>query len=248
MRPRTTTTKKSIMNFQMPQNMEKFTAQQIIRQQMLNKQQQKNRRNNYQMDDMTAQPSDEFWLTLQTRGHENMQKMSEAPPMNNVQQKLNHMLFDNIAELNNLQRMQQNNPMKVLPQGQEPKLQFENIIPPMTKSSITLQPKRQLVTTATPRILNQFMLQEQIRQKQIEEMNKPTEKGASSIQIFNPGSSGLQTVQGAVPLDNDDQMFSVGASLTLGTGESTTASNMIPGEFCSTNNVEINYLIVHVNF
>ena len=48
--------------------------------------------------------------------------------------------------------------------------------------------------------------------------------------------------------ENNDQMFSVGASMTLGTGESTTASNMIPGEFCSTKNVEIDYFIKNMNF
>ena len=161
-----------------------------------------------------------------------------------------------------------------------PKLQFENIIP---TSGPTVRPNKLLVTpTASGAVINQFLAQEKERQKLIEEMNKPTEKGEqrSSIQVFNPGSSGLQVVQGAITLDNNqpveqdqyvlfsnnnnennnnqqaiprisnnnnqqlltvtnaqngnnDQVFSVGASLAFGGGgaESTTmAPNMIPGK------------------
>ena len=195
---------------------EKFTAQQIIRQQMENKRKKLNK----QPDDMTAQSSDEFWLTLQSRGNENLQKMKVAD-LN----PFNHMLFDTSSELNNLQLMTQH---QDLLDSQSPKLQFENIIPPATKTT-TPSTKMLMVTPSTASVQNQFLLQEQLRQKQIEEMNKPTEKGESSIQVFNPGSSGLQTVQGAVPLDNSDQMFSVGAGLVVGGGESSTISNMIPG-------------------
>ena len=158
-------------------------------------------------------------------------------------------------------------------------MQFENIIP---TSGPTVRPNKLLVTpTASGAVINQFLAQEKERQKLIEEMNKPTEKGEqrSSIQVFNPGSSGLQVVQGAITLDNNqpveqdqyvlfnnnnddinnqqaiprisnnnnqqlltvtnaqngnnDQVFSVGASLAFGGGgtESTTmAPNMIPGK------------------
>ena len=153
---------------------DKFTAQQIIRQQILNR--QKNSGGSHQrMDDMQAQPSEQFWLTLKSRGDENMEKMEELLEQRNHLQKNQNVLFDTISDLSDLQ------------QKMMPKLQFENILPKTEK------PK--MMTTSNP--TNQFMLREQIRQKKIEEMNKPTEKGLpkSNIQVFNPGSSGLQVVQ-----------------------------------------------------
>ena len=153
---------------------DKFTAQQIIRQQILNR--QKNSGGSHQrMDDMQAQPSEQFWLTLKSRGDENMEKMEELLEQRNHLQKNQNVLFDTISDLSDLQ------------QKMMPKLQFENILPKTEK------PK--MMTTSNP--TNQFMLREQMRQKKIEEMNKPTEKGLpkSNIQVFNPGSSGLQVVQ-----------------------------------------------------
>ena len=204
----TTTTKKPQFNgFNLPT--EKFTAQQIIRQQMLNRRKQQ--------DDMDgAHSSDQFWLTLQNRGQENLQKFKDGLPVDSVKQNLNHMLFDTIADMNKL-----NNKMKQQDQNQ-PKIQFENILP---TTSTTPEP-RIMVTPARGQILNQFMLKEQLRQKQIEQQTEKT-----NIQVFNPGSSGLQVVSGAVPLENNDQIFSVGSSLSFGNGgsESSTISNNIVG-------------------
>ena len=215
---------------------DKFTAQQIIRQQILNR--QKNSGGSHQrMDDMQAQPSEQFWLTLKSRGDENMEKMEEL--LEQRHQKNQNVLFDTMSDLSDLQ------------QKMMPKLQFENILPTSTTKK-PRSPPSGMMTTSNP--TNQFMLREQIRQKQIEEMNKPTEKGLpkSNIHVFNPGSSGLQVVQNTMPLDEDvfnpgssqvsqvvqttmpldegDQIFSVGSSMSFGSGPtSTSQNNLIPG-------------------
>ena len=197
--------------------MDKFTAQQIIRQQIMNKQQQLMNQGHQQqaidsrMDDMTAQASDQFWLTLQNRGNENMERYKNGVPMDNVKDKLNNMLFDTFANINNQQQLQQNKDIQHLLQQSEaneqslgPKIQFENTF--ISNSEPTARPNQLLVTPSSNTVNNQFLDQERQRQKQIEEMiRQPTDKGGqqSSIQVFNPGSSGLQVVQGAVELQTE---------------------------------------------
>ena len=62
-----------------------------------------------------------------------------------------------------------------------------------------------------------YVLGSRFWQKKIEEMNKPTEKGLpkTNIQVFNPGSSGLQVVQNSMPLDEGDQIHHRSVKCTL---------------------------------
>ena len=165
---------------------------------------------------MDTQASDQFWMTLQSRGEENMAKMEND--------KFNHMIFDTAANIKQAASNENNHNLtpRILP-----KLQFENIIPQTTDRPAD---NNIYVSPATPQVQNQFLLQEKIRQKYIEELNKQAES-STSIQIHNPGSSGLQVVQGAVPLDESEQMFSVGSSLVIGgeSGTTTASPNMVPG-------------------
>ena len=175
--------KQPAINFDPPKNMEKFTAQQIIRQQILNQQRASGQ-------DMDTQASDQFWSTLQSRGEENMARIQ-----NQQNEKFNHMLFETAADINNFPNSDHpKTEVKIAELNHQnlPKIQFENIIP-----QTTLKPHRSdnslYVSPATPQVQNQFLLQEKLRQKQIEEMNKHAES-STSIQVFNPGSSGLQMV------------------------------------------------------
>ena len=94
-------------------NVDKFTAQQIIRQQILNKQlqqmKQQAQQQNKPIEDMAVQASDQFWSTLQTRGQENLERVQNGVPMDNVKNKLNNMLFDTLANINNNQQQLQRN-------------------------------------------------------------------------------------------------------------------------------------------
>lgn len=169
---------------------DKYTAQQIIRQQLLN-QQQANRKADQDQD--LSESSDQFWLTLQDRGKANYEKLKET----------NVNMFDAIAEINSKAK---------------PKLQFDQIIPSSNSEQRIMSGK------------NQFMIQEQLRQKQIQQRHEQSDE---SIQVFNPGSSGLQVVEGAVPMDDDDQLFSVGGSLVVGGGTEgpTTTKMTSPGKY-----------------
>ena len=166
----------------------------------------------FMFQDMDAEASDQFWMTLQSRGEENLARIKNSG--NSDKEKFNHMLFETAASLNNLQQSKPNNPANNINPMNLPKIQFENIIPKATAKPVD---NSLYVSPATPQVQNQFMLQEKLRQKLIEEMNKNAES-STSIHVFNPGSSGLQTVQGSVPLEQNDQMFSVGGSLTVGGG------------------------------
>ena len=100
-------------------NVDKFTAQQIIRQQILNKQlqqmKQQAQQQNKPIEDMAVQASDQFWSTLQTRGQENLERVQNGVPMDNVKNKLNNMLFDTLANINsNQQQLQRNQDLQSL--------------------------------------------------------------------------------------------------------------------------------------
>ena len=106
-------------------NVDKFTAQQIIRQQILNKQlqqmKQQAQQQNKPIEDMAVQASDQFWSTLQTRGQENLERVQNGVPMDNVKNKLNNMLFDTLANINsNQQQMQRNQDLQSLGKSLKP--------------------------------------------------------------------------------------------------------------------------------
>ena len=105
--------------------MDKFTAQQIIRQQILNKQlqqmKQQAQQQNKPIEDMAVQASDQFWSTLQTRGQENLERVQNGVPMDNVKNKLNNMLFDTLANINsNQQQLQRNQDLQSLGKSLKP--------------------------------------------------------------------------------------------------------------------------------
>ena len=106
-------------------NVDKFTAQQIIRQQILNKQlqqmKQQAQQQNKPLEDMAVQASDQFWSTLQTRGQENLERVQNGVPMDNVKNKLNNMLFDTLANINsNQQQLQRNQDLQSLGKSLKP--------------------------------------------------------------------------------------------------------------------------------
>ena len=50
----------------------------------------------------------------------------------------------------------------------------------------------------------------------------------NSIEVFNPGASGLQVVEASVPANQDTNFFKLGGSLLV--GEPTTSQSLIQPE------------------